>query len=229
MIILKKTGGHAAVTLAAQVYELLRDRIIEGKIPPGTNLVRRKLSKEFGVSPIPVTEALWRLEQDGLVEYEPMNGSRVRQISVESIKDELVLREAIECQVARLCTELATKAQLDHLRKLARKVDDLEHAGNLQHITGVRQHMEFHLTVAKYSASRVLEMELQRVGYRELMRLKWITAGHIPSPPKWHAELVEALATRDPAKAEAKMRAHVRFGTDGLWQALQTLGPLLSR
>lgn len=214
--------------MAVQVYEILRDRILNGEIAPGTNLVRRKISKELGVSPIPVTEALWRLEQDRLVDSEPMYGAHVRRISLESIKDEQILREAIECQAARVCAEAATDDQLAHLKELAGPVDEAEHSGNLDSKEGSALHMEFHLSIAHYSGSHTLEQELERVGYRELVRLKWI-AERVPAPLHFHEELANAIATRDPEHAEQKMREHIRHGLQDLWKAMSTLSSIYPR
>lgn len=223
MKVSKKSATESGVTLAAKVYDDLRKKIINGELAPGTSLVRRKVSKELGVSPIPVMEALWRLEQDGLVESEPMHGSRVRQISIESIKDEYILREAIECQAARVCAEVITDKQIKQLKEQAVEVDKLEHGGNLQSKKGIAMHLDFHLTIARCSGSASLVNELQRVGYRELVRLKWITSDHKPAPLKFHQELIKAIATKDPDQAEKTMRHHVRYGLEDFWQAMQTL------
>lgn len=221
--LLSKSPDDGKPTLAIQVYEILRERILNGELEPGTNLVRRKISKELGVSPIPVTEALWRLEQDRLVESEPMYGSHVRRISLESIKDEQILREAIECQAARVCAEVATDEELRRLKEMARPVDEAEHSGNLNTKEGIRLHMDFHLSIAHYSGSHTLEKELERVGYRELVQLKWMTADRVPAPLHFHEELADAIGSRDPALAEQKMREHIRHGLQDLWQAMSTL------
>ena len=79
-------------TLKSQIYETLRREILSGATPPGTRMVRRILSKRLGVSPIPVIEALHELEKDGLVESQPMYGHRVRSLSVETARNDHVLR-----------------------------------------------------------------------------------------------------------------------------------------
>lgn len=229
MAIKQQINENPEETLAAKVYTNLRERIINGEIPPGTNLVRRRISKELGVSPIPVTEALWRLEQDGLVESEPRHGSHVRQISIESIKDEHILREAIECQAARVCADVITDSQIKHLYGMAKEVDKMEHSRGLQTPEGVRLHMDFHLCIARYSGSSALERELQRVGYRELVRLKWITSDRAPAPLDFHHQLIQAIASREPARAEETMRTHIRHGLEGFWRAIHTLSAIMPR
>ena len=57
----------SSATLAERAYEQIRDRILRGDYPLGSALPRRKLAEDFGMSFLPVSEALQRLERDGLV------------------------------------------------------------------------------------------------------------------------------------------------------------------
>ena len=60
--------SSARASLADQAYEAIRGEILRGQLRPGTPLSRRRLALEMGMSVIPVTDALRRLEGDGLVE-----------------------------------------------------------------------------------------------------------------------------------------------------------------
>ena len=110
-------------TLTQRVYELLREEILSGQLAPGCRLVRRALAARLGVSPIPVTEALLRLEVEGLVESRPLCGCRVRPLELEDVQNEAVLREAIECQAARLSAENAQPADHTRLAAEAKRLD----------------------------------------------------------------------------------------------------------
>ncbi len=209
-------------TLSRRVYVALHDEILTGEMPPGTRLVRRALSKRLGVSPIPVAEALLRLEIDGLVESRPLCGSRVRKLTVEEMREDTVLREAIECQSARLCAENATKAQLAELMSEARQVDRLMSQGDPRSKLGMRAHLQFHLSIARGGGFKRLVQELERVWFRRAMRLNWVKATHCrPVPDRWHEQLVEAILGRDPDIAEKVMREHVRYGGEGDATALE--------
>lgn len=209
-------------TLSSTIYQTLRDEILDGRLKPKERLVRRKLAKRLNVSPIPVTEALWRLEQDGLVESEPMYGSRVKEINAEMIQNELVLRVAIECQAARLCARNASKREFEILEEKAADLDELVESKGHESIEGNRLHLKFHLSVAQFSGYFILKRELERAGFLELMRINWINATVVDPPPKrWHAQLVDALKTRDAELAEKKMREHVRYGENYLTKALK--------
>lgn len=64
-------------TLSEQIYELLKQDIMNRKIGFGEKLINRDLQKKYGVSSTPVRDAINRLYQDGLVEDIKRNGARV--------------------------------------------------------------------------------------------------------------------------------------------------------
>jgi DNA-binding GntR family transcriptional regulator len=211
-------------TLTERVYGALRDEIVTGAMQPGTRLVRRALSKRLGVSPMPVTEALLRLEVDGLVENRPLYGARVRPLTIDDVRNDEVLREAIECQVARTCAENASDADFASLQIEARTIDRMMNQGDPRSKLGMQTHLSFHMSLARYGGFPRLADELERVWFRRLMRLSWVKATHCKRVPKdWHQSLLEAIASRDPDAAEAKMREHVKFGCEDDRQALSYL------
>jgi len=211
-------------TLAQQVYATLREEILTGVLPPGRRLVRRDLSKRLGVSPVPVTEALLRLEVEGLVQNRPLYGCRVRPLTLEDVQNDAVLREAIECQAARLCAEHARAAELARLASRARRLDRMMRDGAPESRLGRASHQEFHLAIARATGFQRLTEELQRVWYRRLMWMTWIKATHYRRVPRdWHEQLVQAIAGRNPDAAEAAMRHHVRYGHEDDYAALQYL------
>ena len=73
-------------------------------------------------------------------------------------------------------------------------------------------HGALHLAIAAAS-SPGLEREVRRLWFRRQMRRAWVVAADRGLPPRWHQELIEAIASRDPARAEAHMRHHVRLNT----------------
>src|SRR5881397_3171203 len=115
----------SGVSLASQAYRAVREEILRGQLRPGTALSRRRLARDLGMSVVPVSDALRRLEDDGLVESRPRAGTRVRVPSEKDIRELYELREALDSQSARLFTERATPRQRLELRRLARKLDVL--------------------------------------------------------------------------------------------------------
>src|SRR5436309_16125204 len=119
------TGMTSPVSLSDRAYGAIREEILRGQLRPGTPLSRRRLAQELGMSVLPVTDALRRLEVDGLVESRARAGTRVRVPSDIDIRALYELREALESQSARLFAQKATPVERRELTELARRVDAL--------------------------------------------------------------------------------------------------------
>jgi DNA-binding GntR family transcriptional regulator len=201
-------------TLTGRVYATLRADILAGRLEPGARLVRRVLAKQLEVSPVPVAEALLRLESDGLVESAPMYGARVAATSEAGALDDLVMREALECQAAREC---ALAGGDEALRALAIQAEGIDAVMRVGADPGDRTHDEahgaLHLAIVEAAGCPGLARELRRLWFRRQMHRAWVTASDRGLPARWHQGLVAAIASRDPARAEAHMRFHVRWNT----------------
>src|ERR1041384_8422440 len=106
-------------SLAAEAYEFVRQRILRGELPLGQVISRRKIAAELGMSFLPVSEALLRLEFEGLLESRPRAGTRVRIPSPEDVEGNYVVRQALETRAAILFSQVATPAERSQLRRLA--------------------------------------------------------------------------------------------------------------
>ncbi len=210
-------------TLTRRVYDTLRKEILTGKLKPGERLVRKTLSKRLGVSPMPVTEALYMLEIENLVESLPLCGSRVRPLTPADIENDLMMREAIECQTARICAERASDDALDRLQAQAVRVDRYMAVDTPDRKLGDALHLSFHLDIAKACGYPIFEQELQRVWFQRYMQLSFFKAVNcLPIPADWHQSLVGALRSREPERAERHMREHVRYGRENDRRALES-------
>lgn len=215
-------------TKSSQIYTAIKQDITSGAYKPGTHLVRRDLVKRFAVSLSIVNEALGRLGNDGLVETKEMYGTRVIALSTEMLREEFVLREAIERHVVRLLAAQATPEVLEELleraqaldRWLAEKGDDEEH--------GKMLHLDFHLSLARAAGYTSLEETLKRSTTRVLLTTRWIKNQRIPHPVDFHERLIRAIMTRNPAVADQEMHAHLHFAADAIEAASRTPSPLSS-
>lgn len=105
-----------ATTVAEQAAEALRRKIISGELPEGYQLRQDALATEFGVSRIPVREALVQLEGEGLVRIVPHKGAVVSELSVTEINELFMLRGMLEPMLLRKSAPKLTPedfAQLD--------------------------------------------------------------------------------------------------------------------
>src|SRR5687767_9002479 len=117
-----RESGEAS-SLSAEAYEFVKRRILRGDLPIGHVISRRKIAAELGMSFLPVSEALLRLEFEGLLESRPRAGTRIRIPSREDVRGHYTVREALEVQAARLFATFATDEDRSEVQKLASRVD----------------------------------------------------------------------------------------------------------
>jgi GntR family transcriptional regulator, rspAB operon transcriptional repressor len=211
-------AARPAPSLAKRAYQALREEILRGQLRPGTPLSRRRLADELRMSVIPVTEALQHLERDGLVESRPRAGTRVRVPTEQDVRELYEVREALETQSARLFTVRADDSRRQEIRRMAEQVDVLfGRLGSESEDAAFRSavhsyHVQFHMRIAEHAGCASLKRLLER---SHVLTLNWlfdVSARHTPLPARFHRDLGEAVASGDPERADAAMRAHVRYG-----------------
>jgi GntR family transcriptional regulator of vanillate catabolism len=193
---------------ARQAFLELRERILDGRLTPGTHLTLRPIAKSLGMSVGAVSEAVRELVHEQLVDFEPNYGARVKRFDAETVRGQHILRIAIECEAIRRCTERITDRKLDALETLAEEVDRLTDVE--EKLSEARERdFEFHLQVAEQSGAPSLPAVLQSC---HLVRLLAVEAAPLRDavqvPNRTHVELVHAIRSRDPDTAERAMRDH---------------------
>jgi hypothetical protein len=132
---------------------------------------------------------------------------------MQDIDDDLMLREALECQAARLCVENASDEGLERLMKKAAQVDRFIRADTPDQSVGSQLHWEFHAELGRLSGHAVFGAMLEKVWFQRYMSLSTAQGDRFePSPDGWHQILVRKIRKRDPELAERAMREHVRYG-----------------
>jgi len=215
--------ARPTANLAGRAYERLRAAILEGRMRPGTPLSRRRLAEEWGMSPVPVGDAIAQLESEGLLESRPRAGTRVRIATAEEIHGNYVLREALETHSARLFAEQADERDRRKLIAAAAKLDAAYNAlaasGRTRPAAQApaaqakveRIHIEFHIQVARATKVPVLMQAIERSRVLLFNWLFTLSSEFRNFPPRWHRDLARALARGTAAEAVEAMRAHVRF------------------
>lgn len=217
-------------SLSDQAYYSIRRSILKGTYPMGTTLVRRDLAKEFGMSVVPVAEALAHLEAEGLVENRPRVGTIVFVPTPAQIRGHWVVREALEVQAARLFALQATQTDRAKLWQAAEEFD-LEHE-QLGHLPEVDpdivfahrcRHLQFHLQIPESAGVPELRTAIERSYVRLFYWIHNQTMyGGSEMPNRWHRDLANVLCKGSPEAAEAAMRAHVTDRFDVLMRNLES-------
>jgi DNA-binding GntR family transcriptional regulator len=218
-----------AESLGTRAYEQIRDDILQGHLPIGAILSRRRLADRLNMSFLPITEALQRLESEGLVESRPRIGTRVRIPSRDDIVDSYVLREALESQAARLCCAQMTAEERKQLMRSASHLDSLYEVSaaekeDSQFLFSVHTyHVQFHMQIAQLARSAGL---LKAIEKGHVLIFNWLfdtTAQRVSLPTGFHSILGTAICSGDVNQADDAMRNHVRYGQSSVIESLRTL------
>lgn len=130
-------------TLSADaVTESLRDLILDGTLGSGLQLRQEDLAKRFGVSRIPVREALGRLQAEGLVEHFANRGSVVASRSIDELLETLDIRIALETRALKLALPNLTSKDFKAAREIMRRYDESESPRQWTELN-----LEFHLAL----------------------------------------------------------------------------------
>jgi DNA-binding GntR family transcriptional regulator len=203
-------------TLSSIVTERLRELVVQGTYPPGTQLSEVELADRFGVSRGPIREGLQRLVQEGLLRSEPHRGVFIRRIDDADIADIYLAREAIEGAAIRvLMSDPEVRSVADELRRLVRQMQEAAAAERWSKVAELD--MRFHTEVVRAAGSvRLSRMYSSLID--ETRALLSMTASYPGREHlvEEHAELAEILASADGAGAAAALSRHFA-------QSLETL------
>jgi len=197
--------------LAGEAYATVRERIVRGELAIGQVISRRKIAAELGMSFLPVTEALIRLENEGLLESRPRAGTRVRVPTRQDVEGHYVVREALEVQAAMLFAERAEREERADLLKLARRVDALSSQSDGDRFVYAALHEKLHQQIAEFARCPALTAAISRTS---AIASTWLCATRASSranPLTHHQDLMKVLANGSPVAASEAMREHIRF------------------
>jgi DNA-binding GntR family transcriptional regulator len=108
------------------VVDRIRGMILNGHLKPGDRLRQDELAKTFGVSTMPIREALRQLQAEGLVVFRPRRGAVVASLSVSDYEEIYLIREALETLACRWTAENFDRVPLDRLKSLLQEIETAE-------------------------------------------------------------------------------------------------------
>lgn len=110
-------------TTSDAIAEALRRAVIEGALKDRTVLRQGALAAQFGVSRIPIREALLKLQADGLVEAQPRRGSVVRSLDADAFQEILEMRMALEPLALRLAIPKTSASEYQSAEKILKEAE----------------------------------------------------------------------------------------------------------
>lgn len=194
---------------ARDVYDQLRDMILNFDLYPGSRVTEQELADRFGISRTPIRSALQRLEAEGHVLIMPKQGCYIRQLDIEELSQYYQVRIALEMFSLELaCTYLPD----GRLRQLAADWDPVrkdEHGLDAEQMEARDE--AFHLALAEGGGNQALVQYLDDINrrIRIIRRLDFTDPGRIDKTYAEHHRICQFLLKRDLAKAQALMRQHI--------------------
>ncbi len=202
-------------TMQERVRTHLRERIVRGEFNRGEQLKEERLRTELGVGTIPLREALGRLEADGLLEYRSYCGFRVRQFTLQDIREIYELRMGLE----RLAIDLLAEQDIEPLLERLRYSLDVIDASPREMSNTARNEQEliFHGAIVAATGNRLLSKVFEVNGLHWMFMMNVRTKrppGKSPDtdkrPVPSHREIYEALEARNFARAQTLVAGHIR-------------------
>ena len=228
--------NHHAASSASQAIEVLRGnslaslaqrelerQIISGEIAAGAKLNEADVASQLGVSRGPVREAFSALSQAGLVRVEKNRGVFVRQIMLEEANEFYEVRAALEGLIGRLAARRISIDEIEELRAVVRRMHQVQKSRRPEDYFALN--VEFHEVLARAARNNALQANYRGVvNQLDLYRRATISrnSDNIHLSTEEHERIVEAVAARDEARAEALLVQHVLVSRERLHAALST-------
>lgn len=196
-----------SANLPSHVQSVLQEAILNGALAPGERLFVDEVAAHFGVSKIPIREALKALETAGWVQSQPRRGTYVRPLSREELRETFEMRRLLEPYSAALAAKRRTEAQLAELKGLLAQSAAALKAGDVIALTDTNS--RFHSTMGDAAGNKMLsesiaKLELQLRRY--FVSVEWQQRRESMAQ---HKAIFEAIRDQDVKLAERLTLAHI--------------------
>jgi DNA-binding GntR family transcriptional regulator len=209
-------------SLTSAVADKLRDQIIRGEIPEGTQLRQDAIAAQYHVSRIPVREALRQLDAEGLITIVPNRGAIVPQLSPNDIEELFAIRALLEPEVLKHSIPHLSQADFAEAEALLnRYVDELRRE---QHVaTWGRLNWKFHSTLYSRAERPHFMSIIRNVNHNgeRYTRLQLYLTHGMKRANEEHYEILELCRKRKVAAACKLLRQHILYAGQSLKQVLQ--------
>jgi DNA-binding GntR family transcriptional regulator len=189
------------------VAKVLRDRILRGELGAGSRLDIDAIAAAHGVSRTPVRDALKQLEGEGLVAVLPYRGVEVTRLTEADVEELFGIRVALERLCVARCVGQITEHEILGLRRTLQRMDRLRR----RDAAWIALNASFHDGI--HTASRwprlIEQIRELRTNVERYVRARSTVLG-IERQQVQHWALLDAIAARDTARAEAVITAHLQ-------------------
>lgn len=206
-----------------QVYDKLSEDLIQGQIPPLMSVSLRSLAQRYGVSPMPVREAVRRLIAEKALELQPENKRlRVPNLTEHRLLQLMKARQWVEAELAYLATKHVDKALIKRLNDDDTTLMKALQTGDVS--TYMQANHDFHFSIyARADADLLYDMArtlwLQAGPF---MRVVFGRLGTVLLPKDHHQDMIAAFERGDAEAVRISMTADIHEGMELMLEALRS-------
>lgn len=199
-------------SLGQDVFDRLRQAIIDQDIEPGARLVEHRMAKMMGISRTPLREALHKLEREDWIEKMPSGGFRVVALTRKDIEETFGIRAVLEAYAARLAARKHRSRDLAPLEEIMARYQDCLEKKRPERLSDINT--EFHDQLYAMSQSPRLvkminQLRAQIARFRQLILRQ---SSFAQESCRDHQMMVAAMRQRDEDRVESLVRAHILKG-----------------
>lgn len=203
------------------IAEVLRRSIREGVLAPGRQLVQDDLAKRFGVSRIPLREALRVLASEGLVVMHRGQGAVVTALKASEIEELYALRLAIEPDLAKCAAKQASSSDIDGLEALTLDMEEADRVGDRERWSKLNWtfHRSMYALSRRPHSTRIVDQLLNLVEPYSRLYVHHLQA--MDRVQHEHSAMIETLRSTDVDKLAEYVRQHLSGALDGLLESMR--------
>jgi len=192
-----------------RLQQLLRDEILEGRIPAGARLKVSEIAQRFKTSTNPAREALQGLEGEGLVVITPNRGARVRLVDEDMVRNIFDIRSLLEPYIMRTFVEFAGQEDVEALRALQEKCQAACDEGRYADFHAANVAFHDYITDRHFNAEAIRIMKQHNSWLRALSLKNPLTLAHMRKSSAEHWDLLAAIENGDPDEAVRVIKEHM--------------------
>jgi DNA-binding GntR family transcriptional regulator len=204
-------------SLGQDVFEYLKNVIIDQTIAPGSRLVESKIADMLGISRTPLREALHKLEREDWIEKNPSGGFQVVTLTKDDIEQTFGIRSVLEAYAARLAAENHTAKDLIPLEKKIKEfkhcLEQKDESDQLQKINTEFHDLLYSLSKSQKLIKMINQLRAQISRFRQII-LKQKEFAHKSNED--HVKMLEAIKNRDGDAVEQLVREHIIKGKNAV-------------
>jgi DNA-binding GntR family transcriptional regulator len=207
----------AVPTLAQEVYTRIRESIMNGDLSPGEKISIRKMAERYGVSTMPVREALNKLQSEGFVHFE-RRSIYVSKLSAKDLVEIFQIRINLERMAMEWSYPNIGEKEIDELTKMVKDMDLHIHAPIEWNVLN----KQFHTKIYSYSRSKPMLEMLNAIWGRvdPYMNIYSTSSYYLSLSQKEHFQMVELMKNKEIDSLLALTTHHIQKTCDAVLEKL---------